>query len=213
MNKIKYIIFASLLGGAAGAFAANGAGDPSSSAGVSAAGSAADNGIVVAVDPCPRWGGPACNFGRQDRMRQMLCNFFGDFFRPRYHHHRRAYASLPDSWGWDIPEPQFSPDCDVIETKDAYVLTMELPGISKEDIKIEVEDNVLSISGEKKETCQSDDSRVSERIYGSFVRSFSLPDDALVDNIEAECKNGVLTVKIPKKAEEKKSNVKSIKVN
>ena len=65
----------------------------------------------------------------------MLCNFFGDSFRPRYHHHRRAYASLPDSWGWDIPEPQFSPDCDVIETKDAYVLTMELPGISKEDIK------------------------------------------------------------------------------
>jgi HSP20 family protein len=101
----------------------------------------------------------------------------------------------------------FSPSVDIEEKEAAYIVTTDLPGFKKEDIKIEMVDNILTISGERiKET---GDKKYSERSYGKFQRTFSLPVHVAADKIEAAYKDGVLEVTLPK-AEGAKS--RSIKV-
>jgi HSP20 family protein len=105
------------------------------------------------------------------------------------------------------------PLTDVYEDKDNYMLTMDLPGISKEDVKISYSDGQLSISGERKQEKESKDGswhRV-ERNYGKYFRSFTLPKKIKENNIEAEFKNGQLTITVPK-AEEAKPKEIDIKV-
>lgn len=94
----------------------------------------------------------------------------------------------------------FSPAVDVVETGDAYLLKAELPGISPNDIELEVERDVLTLKGERKYEKDEDREgyRRVERSYGSFVRSFVLPQGTNVDAIEAKADNGILTVSIPK---------------
>ncbi len=92
------------------------------------------------------------------------------------------------------------PAMDLVETTDHFVLRADLPGLSEEDIKIEVEDNVLSISGERKEEHQDEQQgfyRV-ERAFGQFSRSMSLPDGIDAEKIAADFRDGVLEVRIPK---------------
>lgn len=101
------------------------------------------------------------------------------------------------------------PAADLIENKDNFVVTAELPGIRKEDIKVTVQNNMLIISGEKKrETENNGDTwhRV-ERSYGSFNRTFDLP--ALIDanKINAEFKDGILRVHLPKVEEAKPKEI------
>ncbi len=94
----------------------------------------------------------------------------------------------------------FSPTVNSREADDAYFVEVDLPGVKKEDISIDVKDNVLSISGERKiqdEIKEGDYYKVESR-YGKFVRSFTLPKDVDSQKIEASNKNGVLEVKIPK---------------
>ncbi|KAL2644322.1 hypothetical protein R1flu_011909 [Riccia fluitans] len=90
---------------------------------------------------------------------------------------------------------------DWVETPDAHLFKADLPGLSKEDIKIQVtEDNVLNISGErsKEEVNESDWFRRAERSYGKFSRWFRLPPDARPEEVKARMEHGVLTVEVPK---------------
>jgi len=94
----------------------------------------------------------------------------------------------------------WSPSVDLEETKNDYIIHVELPGMNKKDIDISVENDVLTISGEKKERVQTKDSNclISEIMSGHFSRSFRLPAQVDYDKIEAKWDNGVLVVKIPK---------------
>lgn len=101
----------------------------------------------------------------------------------------------------------WSPAVSVTETKDELVLTAELPGMAEKDINVELENNVLSISGEKTEERTEGDSErqyhVWERSFGSFRRSFTLPQRVSGDDVKATFDGGVLTVTLPKVAEAK----------
>jgi HSP20 family protein len=98
----------------------------------------------------------------------------------------------------------FVPAVNTREKADAYSIELDLPGIRKEDIEIITEDNVLTISGERKhaEEVNEEDYYKLESVYGKFVRSFTLPDKVDVENIHAESKDGVLEVVIPKLEEQ-----------
>ncbi len=107
------------------------------------------------------------------------------------------------------------PNVDIKERKKDYKITVEVPGVEENDIKLELTGDALTISGEKKyEKEESDEHYHSiERSYGSFRRILSLPDDADKDNIDAKFKNGVLTITIARKAIEKpEGNVKQIEI-
>src|SRR6056297_1495695 len=92
---------------------------------------------------------------------------------------------------------------DIEETGEEFKLTAELPGMEKKDVNISLKDDVLTISGEKKEEKkeQKKDYYRSERVFGKFQRSFRLPEIIEEDKIEAEFKNGILNVTIPKSKE------------
>jgi HSP20 family protein len=96
--------------------------------------------------------------------------------------------------------PSFSPSCDISETPNHYLLTFDVPGVKKDDLKIDLQNNTLTVSGERKEeTEETKKGRFrSERTYGSFFRSFSLPNDVKADAIEANYADGVLRVALPK---------------
>ena len=99
----------------------------------------------------------------------------------------------------------WSPAVNVAETKEELRLTAELPGMSIDDIEIEVENNVLSLRGVKKEEEEHEDRRyhVWERSYGSFERSFTLPRTVKADEISAHFRDGILHVDMPKAPEAK----------
>jgi len=92
------------------------------------------------------------------------------------------------------------PTCDVRETNNAYIIDAEIPGARKEDIKLEIEGNQLRLSGEVNSEKTEEDERLSfrERTFGSFMRTFTLPQNAQVDNITAKHENGLLKLFIPK---------------
>lgn len=112
-------------------------------------------------------------------------------------------------------EKQFPllPNIDVSETENEFVVTAELPGLKEKDINVEVRNNLLRISGEKKLDREEKGKNFyhMERMSGSFDRSFQLPSRINEDNIQANCKNGVLTIILPK-SEEGKNNTKRIEV-
>jgi HSP20 family protein len=98
---------------------------------------------------------------------------------------------------------EFTPSFDVKETKDTYVFKADLPGIIDRDLEIELLGNRLTVSG-KREYEHKDEGEsyyTYERQYGTFTRSFSLPDGVDFDHVEAELKDGVLTISVPKKGE------------
>jgi HSP20 family protein len=103
----------------------------------------------------------------------------------------------------------WSPSCDIYETENEIVVKAEIPGVKKEDVKLSMQDNVLTLSGERKfeeETKKENYVRV-ERGYGSFTRSFTLPPSVDAKKISAEFKDGLLEVKLPKSEEAKPKEV------
>jgi HSP20 family protein len=103
----------------------------------------------------------------------------------------------------------WSPSCDIYETGNEIVVKAEIPGVKKEDVKLSIQDNVLTLSGERKfeeETKKENYVRV-ERGYGSFSRSFTLPPSVDAKKISAEFKDGLLEVKLPKLEEAKPKEV------
>ncbi len=107
----------------------------------------------------------------------------------------------------------WSPAVDIIEDDHQFIVRADLPGLTKEDVKITVENNQLTIRGEKREEEEKEGKNYHriERSYGSFYRSFTLPTSALSSKIEAEYKDGVLTLSIPK-AEEAKPRSIEVKI-
>ncbi len=113
-----------------------------------------------------------------------------------------------------VPEESetFLPSLDVRSDEKAYTVHAEIPGVSKDNVKLEVHDGQLVLSGEKKEEVTDGETKhVIERRFGSFERTMTLPDDADVEHISASHKDGVLTVTIPRATP--KENRKSIAIN
>jgi len=107
----------------------------------------------------------------------------------------------------------FVPRVDVVENEKAYEIHVSVPGVTKEDIKIDVNDNLLTISGERKFTKEKNENnfRSIETQYGTFNRSFSLPENVDASKIDAKYVNGILEITVPK--DEKKILKASIKIN
>lgn len=105
------------------------------------------------------------------------------------------------------------PLADISETENEYLIRAELPDVPKEDVKISVENGVITITGgrkQRKETREENEIRI-ESVYGSFSRSFALPENVDSERIRAEAKDGVLRIHIPK-AQSKKPQAISVQV-
>ena len=129
---------------------------------------------------------------------------FGDFDQM----FNRMMRGWPFNWSDAAPsrEPQalrafeHMPKVEVKENGKSYTVAVELPGLDEKEVKVEIDDDVLTISGEKKVERTDDKTHYSERSYGSFTRSFTLPGDADRNGISATFAKGVLTLEIPKTA-------------
>jgi HSP20 family protein len=97
----------------------------------------------------------------------------------------------------------WAPSTDLVETDGDYRLHLDVPGMSKEDISINVQNRTLTVSGERtaERTTENDDLVRAERAFGSFHRTFTLPDAVDADSIEAKYDNGVLEIAVPKTEE------------
>jgi len=100
----------------------------------------------------------------------------------------------------EVSNRTWMPPVDIQETDDAYRLTAELPGLTKDDINITLENNVLRLTGERKfeKDVKEDGYQRVERTYGSFARAFTLPSQVNHDKVEAAFENGLLTITVPK---------------
>jgi len=94
----------------------------------------------------------------------------------------------------------WTPVANISETETDYLIKAELPEVSKDDVKVTVDENVITISGERRKEAEHKDEKVHriESFYGHFTRSFRLPEDADINAIQAESRNGVLKVRVPK---------------
>jgi HSP20 family protein len=133
-----------------------------------------------------RWN-PGVAYVNREPLARLFETFFGD-----------QQAEDVSSRGW-------VPPVDIQETEDTYRLLAELPGLTKDDIQITLENNVLRLSGERK--LEKDVKRESyqriERTYGAFARSFSLPHQVNSDGVQAAFENGILTITVPKAEQSK----------
>jgi len=141
----------------------------------------------------------------RSEMNRVFDNFFGDsFFAP----FGRGMA-MPSISGGSF----MAPSVDVKETDKAVVLTAELPGLDEKDVELVLKDGRLTLKGEKKYEKDQEDENVHlmERRYGSFQRSFQVPDTVDVNKIDARFEKGVLTVTMPRKPSAAKAE-KKIKI-
>lgn len=121
-----------------------------------------------------------------DSLRQEMDRVFERFFEPR----------------WDVLEStgEWAPKVDMSETKDAIVVTAEIPGVEQKDINVSLQDGVLTLKGEKHHEKEEKDEKYHrvERSWGAFTRSFRLPAAVESDKVAATFKDGTLTIKLPK---------------
>jgi len=137
----------------------------------------------------------------QHDMNQLFDEFFG-----------RRFGMAPFGW-FDEAWQGFSPRVDVVESEKDIQITAELPGLDDEDINITVSNNVLTLSGEKKEEKEDKGENYyrMERSYGSFHRSVQLPCEVNSDKAEATFKKGILNITLPKVIEGRESKKITIK--
>jgi len=119
---------------------------------------------------------------------------------------------IPFSWRLDEGESEvgmWAPTTDMIETDNEYVVEVDLPGLSKDDITINCQDNVLTIEGERKRESKEEHKGYlrNERYFGTFKRAIMLPASILDDKIKATFKDGVLRVTVPKAEKSKRKTV------
>jgi len=105
--------------------------------------------------------------------------------------------------GWE-------PEVDIFETKDDFVISAELPGLKRENVSLTLENDILTLKGEKKrETSDRDENKnLSERKFGKFCRSFVMPDSIKPEKIKTNFKDGLLRVNIPKSEIAKEKEIK-----
>jgi HSP20 family protein len=137
-----------------------------------------------------------------DNFSNRLSNFFG-----------RVPTQKNDGDDW-FTQAAWTPLVDISEDDNEYQIKAELPGIEKDQVKVSVEDGTLVISGERSSEKEENNKKYHriERSYGSFLRSFVLPNDADGTKVKAEFKNGILKVHLPK-AESAKPKTIDIKVS
>lgn len=130
---------------------------------------------------------------------------FDDFFKPW-----NEWFDNGGFWGRTMNVPAVN----ITEQKDDYVVSLAAPGLKKDDFKIEVDGNMLTISSEKEESKEEKDKRFTrkEYNYSSFSRSFTLPDEINKEKIDARYEDGVLKISLPRKEEAKKPAAKQIAV-
>ena len=130
------------------------------------------------------------------RSGESFPSIMEDFFKP--------WSPLLTNGGWE--REMSIPAVNITENKENYKLALAAPGLKKDDFKIDVEGNMLTISSEKEESREAKESRYTrkEYSYSSFARSFTLPEEVNQEKIEAHYQDGVLNVTLPKKEEAKK---------
>lgn len=144
-----------------------------------------------------RWN-PATDIAHDlDTMQKRMNRMFSDFLSRR------------EGDGEELSPGVWNPAVDVVEHDDSFVIEAELPGMNKDDIKISVANDVLTIRGEKK--IEKEDKKKNyhrtERSYGGFTRTFTLPANVKADKVEAEFNNGVLNITVPKSEEAKPKQI------
>lgn len=109
------------------------------------------------------------------------------------------------SWANTATSRVWYPAVDILESKEAYLLRAELPGMKKEDFNLELRDGTLTLTGERKSAKPAEgvEYRSVERVNGKFVRSFTLPETVKHDGIQATYKDGILEIQVPKAEEAK----------
>ena len=134
-------------------------------------------------------------FNELSSMQRDLNRVFDSFFRGS-----ESEEDYRSTW---------TPSVDIKETASEIVMVAELPGMTKNDVRLSVRDNTLEISGEKKQSEESKDSTFHrvERVYGKFYRSFSLPTTIDAAKIKAVFKDGILTMTLPKMAQAKPKQI------
>ena len=123
----------------------------------------------------------------RDRFGRLFDEAFSDMLRP--------LAQTEDN-----PTRTWAPPVDIRESEEAVMLALDLPGLSKEDVNITLENSVLTISGERRFEADQKNETIHrlERAYGAFTRSFTLGPTVQSDNVEANFHDGVLLIKVPK---------------
>lgn len=131
------------------------------------------------------------------QMQERMTRLFDEFF-PRF-----GRTEVEPFGGW-------IPPVDIYETPEKVVIEAEVPGVEKDNIKIEYSNGVLTIKGERKleKEVKEEDYHRLERAYGSFQRSFSIPSTIDPDKINATYKNGVLKIELPKQEKAKPKEIK-----
>jgi len=140
-----------------------------------------------------------------ESLHQEIDRLFDDFgLGFRWPSGRSLFATQP-LFRREMTWPKM-PAVDIVESEKAYEITADLPGMDEKNIEVKVTDGVLTMKGEKREEKEEKqkDYYLQERSFGSFQRSFELPESVDLDKIEASFKKGVLIVKLPKKAEVQK---------
>lgn len=157
----------------------------------------ATNPVEVRKSAAQPAGAPDVFRSFRSEMDRLFDRFAGDFHMPSL---GRLFEALPAP-SLTISSSMPTPAIDVTESAEAFKLTAELPGMTEQDIDLAVRDGMLTLKGEKKQASERTDGdvHVSERSYGSFARSFALPDSVDVEKIGADFAKGVLTVTMPKK--------------
>lgn len=132
-----------------------------------------------------RWNPTSQNLASRDPFFRL--------FEPFFNNQDLSGSEEMSNRGW-------VPPVDIQETEEGYRLTAELPGLTREDINITLENNVLRLSGERRleKDVKKESYHRIERSYGNFQRSFSLPHQVNGDKVEASFKDGVLTISVPK---------------
>lgn len=126
---------------------------------------------------------------------------------------QKVFSNYPAQVNEETSISAFTPAVNTREGEFAYHIDVDLPGIKKEDINIDIDNGKLTISGQRdiKEEVKEEDYYKVETSFGKFQRLFTIPDKADVENISASCENGVLEVTIPKV--EKDLSIKKIEIN
>ena len=139
-------------------------------------------------------------FREMEEMQSRVASLFG-----------RRLPLKKDGGEEELTLTEWIPAVDIAEDDKEYTIKVELPGVNKEDVRVSVEGGVLSISGERKTEKEEKNKKYHriERTYGSFARSFTLPEGTASDRVGAEFKDGVLKVHLPK---DEKAKPKSIDV-
>jgi HSP20 family protein len=117
----------------------------------------------------------------------------------------RLFSGVATSGGDEFARGAWSPSVDIFEDQDKLIVEAELPGMNRDDFEVSVENNVLTLKGERKfeKKAEGDNYHRVERAYGSFTRQFTLPQTVTAEGASADFENGVLKVSLPKREETK----------